>query len=179
MTRVSLVYAQALFSLAQDEGLDERILNEMNVITDTAGQEPGFLRVLAAPNIAKEERCRVLDTVFAGRVHPYVLNFMKLMTEKGYAKAIPDAAKAYRELFHEAHGILPVRAVTATSLTQSQRARLTAKLESLTGKRILLDNVIDPSCLGGMRIDYDGKRVDDTVRHRLDSVRSLLINTAL
>jgi len=33
--------------------------------------------------------------------------------------------------------------------------------------------------LGGMRLDYDGKRVDDTVAHRMDAVRKRLKNNVL
>ena len=38
---------------------------------------------------------------------------------------------------------------------------------------------VDPQVLGGVRLDYDGKRLDDTVSHRLDAVRRLLKNTVL
>ena len=48
-----------------------------------------------------------------------------------------------------------------------------------TGKTIDLQNRIDPACLGGIRLDYDGKRLDDTVSHRLDSIGALLKNTVL
>ena len=70
-------------------------------------------------------------------------------------------------------------AVTAVPMTEAQQKRLTAKLEALTGKTVELHSRIDPSCLGGVRLDYDGKRLDDTVAHRLDAVRTLLKNTVL
>ena len=68
-------------------------------------------------------------------------------------------------------------AVTAVALTQEQHARLTEKLTQLTGKTVELENKVDPAVLGGVRLDYDGKRVDGTVQSRLDSVRDLLKNT--
>ena len=68
---------------------------------------------------------------------------------------------------------------SAMALSQSQKDKLTAKLEALTGKSIQLINRVDPECLGGIRLDYDGKRVDGTVAHRLESVRSMLKNTVL
>ena len=57
--------------------------------------------------------------------------------------------------------------------------KLIAKLQSITGKQIELTNKLDPATLGGMRLYYDGKRVDDTVSHRLDAVRAMLQNTVL
>ena len=86
---------------------------------------------------------------------------------------------AYRDLFNQDNGILPVTAITAVSLTEAQTAKLTEKLRKITGKQIELSNKLDPTVLGGMRLDYDGKRVDDTVSHRLDAVRSMLQNTVL
>ena len=69
--------------------------------------------------------------------------------------------------------------MSAIALTENQAQRLSAKLGSLTGKTIELTNVVDPECLGGIRLDYDGTRMDDTVLHRLESVRKLLKNTVL
>jgi len=40
-------------------------------------------------------------------------------------------------------------------------------------------NRIDPECLGGVRLDYDGKRVDGSVANRLETVRNMLKNTVL
>ena len=69
--------------------------------------------------------------------------------------------------------------MTAVALSGEQAKKLTEKLSRMTGKHIALENRIDPSVLGGVRLDYDGKQLDDTVAHRLEAVRSLLKNTVL
>ena len=53
------------------------------------------------------------------------------------------------------------------------------KLEDLTHKTVQLTNRIDPEVLGGVRLDFDGKCVDDTLTHRLESLRHLLNHTIL
>lgn len=179
MTQIGSVYARALYDLAKEEDLSRTILEQLSVLDDSFSQEPDFLRLLAAPNLSKEERCRILDRSFRGSVHPYVLNFMKILTEKGYMRHFGDCRKAYRELYNADHGILVVRAVTAVPLSAAQEAALKSKLAKITGKIIELQNRIDPACLGGVRLDYDGKRVDDTVAHRLDTIRDILNNTVL
>ena len=179
MTRVGSVYAQALYDLAKEEGLGKKILEEMKVLGEAFDQNPDYLRLLSTPNLSKDERISILDESFRGRVEPYVLNFLKILTEKGYVRRFSDCCDAYRELYNEDNGILPVKAVTAVPMTEAQKAKLTEKLVKITGKTIELNNVIDEKCLGGVRLDYDGKRVDDTVQHRLDAVRSLLKNTML
>lgn len=179
MTRIGSVYAQALYDLAIDEGLSEEILGQLKVLQQAFAQESIFIRLLSTPNLTKDERCGIVDESFRGKVHEYVLNFLKILTEKGYMRHFSDCCDAYRELYNADNGILPVKAVTAVSLSDDQACRLSEKLASITGKRIELTNIIDPKCIGGVRLDYDGKRVDDTVQHRLEAVRSLLKNTML
>ncbi len=179
MSQVAGVYAQALYSLAKEEGRDKIILDQMDVLYHAFEEEPEFLRLLSAPNLPKAERCDILDNSFREQVEPYLLNFMKLLTEKGYARHFPDCCKAYRAEYNADHGILPVKAVTAVPLTNSQIQKLTDKLEQVTGKSVQIINRTDPSVLGGVRLDYDGKRVDGTVQNRLDTISSLLKNTVL
>ena len=60
-----------------------------------------------------------------------------------------------------------------------QAQRLSEKLAKITGKTIQLVNRVDSSCLGGVRLDFDGKQVDGTVRRRLDGIRGILASTVL
>ncbi|MGM9601965.1 MAG: ATP synthase F1 subunit delta [Faecousia sp.] len=179
MTEVGGVYGQALYGLAREEKLDKAILQELTALNTAFQQEPDFLRLLSSPNLSKQERCALVDNSFQGSVQPYVLNFMKILTERGYAKQFPNCVEAYREQYNQDNGILPVQAVTALPLTEAQTEKLKEKLASITGKTIELTNRVEQGCLGGVRLSYDGKCVDDTIAHRLDNIRSLLKNTVL
>ena len=54
---------------------------------------------------------------------------------------------------------------------QEQILEYLDKLEKVTGKTILLENRVDPAVLGGVRVEVDGKRLDGTVKNRLDGLR--------
>ncbi|MGM9659832.1 MAG: ATP synthase F1 subunit delta, partial [Faecousia sp.] len=113
------------------------------------------------------------------KVHPYVLNFLKILTEKGYMRHFGDCCDAFTAHYDQDNGIVRVTAVTAVALTPEQSARITEKLNRITGKQVVLQNRIDPAVLGGVRLDYDGQRLDDTVSHHLDAVREMLSKTVL
>ncbi len=179
MSQIGNAYGQGLYTLAKEEDLTKQILTQLDNLNTAFSQEPDFLRLLAAPNLSKEERCAILEESFRSKVHPYVLNFMKLLTEKGYMRHFPDCCRVYTEQFNEDNGIVEVWAVSAVALTQDQTQKLTQKLEDKLGKTVTLKNRIDPEVLGGVRLDYKGKRVDGTVKNRLDSVAALLKNTVL
>lgn len=179
MTQAGSVYGEALYSLCLEENLTASVLQQLLVLQQSFASAPDFIRLLSSPSLTKEERCRILDESFRGKLHPYVLNFLKILTEKGYIRYFDDCCQAYRGLYNQDNGILPVTAVTAMELTQVQSQRLKEKLASVTGKTIELTNQVDPTILGGVRLDFDGKRLDDTISHRLESIRSLLSNTVL
>ena len=179
MTQVANTYAEGLYTLAKEENLTKHLLDELSVLRQVVLGEPEYVRLLSAPNLSKAERCEIVDQSFRGKVHPYVLNFMKILTEKGYMRHFTDCCEAYRVLYNRDNGILSVNAVSAVALTGEQQEKLTRKLETLTGKTVELVCRIDPAVMGGVRLDYDGKRVDGTVISRLESISNLLKNTVL
>ena len=179
MTQAANTYAQALYDRAKDEGLGKTVLEELSVLKTVFAENPEYSKLLSAPDLPKQERCNILDEAFRGKVHPYVLNFLKILTEKGYIRQFPACCEAYRGFYNEDNGILVVKAVSAVALSAQQIEKLTAKLEATTGKKIDLHCSVDAATLGGLRLSYDGKQVDGTVRNRLDSIGKLLKNTVL
>ena len=179
MTEVGSIYGESLYQLAKEESLAKRIGEQMLVLQTSFQQEPDFIRLLSSPNLTKAERCQILDNSFRGSVHPYLLNFLKILTEKGYMRHFSNCCDAYMEHYDQDNGILRVTAVTAVALSRQQADKLTEKLSRLTGKEIALRNRIDPRVFGGVRLDYDGQRLDDTVSHRMDTIRDLLSKTVL
>ena len=179
MTEVATTYGQAMYDLARDEGKSQQILAELSVLDQSLSAEPEFLQLLSSPNIPKEERVQILDDSFRGKIDPYVLNFLKVLTEKGYMRHFSGCCQFYKQQYNKDNGIVPVVAYTAIPLSDELRRKLTAKLSTVTGKTIELDCRIDPETLGGVRLDFDGKQVDGTVRRRLEDIRGLLKNTVL
>jgi len=179
MTQRAVTYAQALYDLAKDENLGKTILEELAVLKTVFVDTPQYSKLLSTPDIPKQERCGVLDEAFRGKVHPYVLNFLKILTEKDCIRQFPDCCDAYRGFYNEDNGILVVKAVSAVALTEAQKQKLTEKLSATTGKTIDLQCSVDAASLGGLRLSYDGKQVDGTVKNRLDTIGKLLKNTVL
>ena len=179
MTQVGSVYGEALYELACGENQQDEILEQLKALNESFRLSPEFIKLLGSHAISKQERCQVLDDSFRGKINQHLLNFLKILTEKGYMHHFPHCCESYEKHYNEDHNILSVKAVTAVPLSEKQAQALTQKLTRTTGKTIVLTNRVDPTCLGGVRLDYDGQRLDDTISHRMDSVRELLKNTVL
>ena len=179
MTEVGTVYGGALYQLAAVENVEDEILSQLLVLRDSFRENAEFLTLLESPALPKAQRCDILQESFGGVVHPYVLNFLKILTEEGHIRHFSQCCDTYQRQYNEDHNILPITAVSAIALSDDQKTRLTEKLCQVTGATVRLTNRVDPECLGGIRLDLDGKRLDDTVAHRLQEIRELLQKTVL
>ena len=179
MTETAKMYGGSLYDLAAEEGLETRILGELDEVQQLLKQNPDYLRLLSTPSIPKKERCGLLDEALRGQVHLYVLNFLKILCEKGTLRELPGCARAYRVRYNEAHGILEATATTAVAMTEAQEKSLHEKLEKLTGKTIDLKTKVDAKVLGGIRLDIEGTELDGTVQNRLATLRKDIASVTL
>ena len=179
MTEFAKLYGGSLYDLAAEEGLEDRILGELDEAVGLFGANPDYLRLLATPSIPKKERCALLDEALRGAVHPSLLNFLKLLCEQGSVGELTGCARAYHLRYNQAHGVLEATAVSAVALTSAQAARLKEKLEQTTGKRIDLVTKVDPAVLGGIRLEMDGTLLDGTVHNRLAGLRSRIAEATI
>ena len=179
MTETAKMYGGSLYDLAAEEGLETRILGELDEVQSLLKQNPDYLRLLSTPSIPKKERCGLLDEALRGQVHLYVLNFLKILCEKGTLRELSGCARAYRLRYNQAHGILEATATSAVPMTAQQTQALHAKLEKLTGKTIDLKTKVDPGVLGGIRLDMEGTELDGTVQNRLAALRRDIASVTL
>ncbi len=174
MTQTGREYANALFALARDEGVDDAVMDGLKLVGETWTREGGLVRFLNSRSVSKAEKSAALEACYGAYVHVYVLNVLKILSHKCAAQLVPEVCAAYKSEYNAHYGILPVRAVTPRPLNDAQLARLSEKLTALTGKQIELANDTDERLLAGVRLEYDKYMTDDTVRRRLEDMRALL-----
>ena len=175
MKTVGKEYGNALFSLAAEERCEDAVLDGLRLIQELFDQNPDYVRLLSNPAVAADERLALLDSAFRGHVHPYVLNTAKLLCEKSALAALPQCIREYTALLYEQRGILLVTVVSAVEMDGTQKDALKSRLESTTGKTVLLDCRVDPSIIGGVRVSYAGKEMDGSVAGRLAALRQALM----
>ena len=179
MTETAKMYGGSLYSLAVEEKLEAELLDELEAVADLFRQNSDYMRLLNMQNLPKKERCALLDEAFRGNVHPYVLNFMKLLCENGTLRELRGCARAYRMCYNKANGIAEATAVCAKALTAEQTEALRQKLEKVSGKKVDLTVKVDAGILGGIRVEMDGVQLDGSVRKSLEGLRSSIASAAL
>ena len=174
MTELGRAYGGALFLLAQDEGIEKELLEQLNGVCHILKDNPMYMRLIRDKSITKAERLSLLDQAFSGQVHSYMLNFMKLLCERDEFGGIFDCLEDYHHRYNEKYGIVPAKVVAAEPLQEAQLVRLKEALERKTGKHVELSVQIDSTVVGGLRVEMAGKCYDNTLESRMDHLRRAL-----
>jgi len=171
-------YGKALYEIAKEENQIEEVLKEMDTINKLLVENPDYVRLLDTPAIPSDEKIKLLSEAFQG-TNGFLLNFIKILCEKHAICDFEKCQDAYRKIYQEEAGIITAIAVTVRPLSAEQTEKLTQKLIQFTGKKIVLENEIDPSLLGGISLRISGKQYDASLKARLESFKKQLSNTIL
>ena len=71
-------YGKALFELAQENGTDERVRGELELIRSALRQEPSYITLLDTPAVATEEKLRLVQEAFGG-VEESLMSFLCIL----------------------------------------------------------------------------------------------------
>ena len=174
MTDIGREYGEGLFLLCQEEGLIQRVEDELNQVVTLLSDNPEYVSLLCARTVPKSERLALCDRAFRGQVHEYVLSFLKILIERGALNELGACSEHFHQRMIEVMGLVEASVVTAKPLTPAQTDALQKKLSDLSGRKALLSVTVDPALVGGLRVDMQGRRYDNTIQHRLDLMRRRL-----
>ncbi len=177
MNEIVKEYAAGLFALAEEEHEEERLLAETHALAPLFTRD--YARLLTNPELSKAERVRLVGEALDSRVSPHLSNFVKLMVERSLASEIKACFAEYERLWCEAFGVVRVRAESAVELSDEQKTALASRLSTRRGKRVLMEYEVNPSLLGGMRLFYDNRQVDDTVKNSLNEIAHRLAGASV
>ncbi len=178
MTDLAREYGMGMYELAREENILEEIHDQLRMVDDCFEQNPDFLSLLNAASIPLAERFSVLEDVLSGRVHQYIVNFIKILMRRGAIHSFKECVQVYHVQFNKDFGLCEAKVVSAAPLNRKSAEALRAKLEEISGKHIILIEEVDASLLGGLRVEMEGHRMDNSIQSRVENLRRVLVEDA-
>jgi F-type H+-transporting ATPase subunit delta len=167
-------YARALFEIARAEGTLDEVEDELFRFARLVGASEELRSALTDDQIPAEKRQAIVEDLLGGKATSTTTQLVSMVVGSGRGRDLPAIVD---QLVQRAAGskdldVAEVR--TAIALSDDQQARLKAALENATGKSISLKTVVDASVLGGVVATIGDTVIDDTVRTRIDQLKSRL-----
>jgi F-type H+-transporting ATPase subunit delta len=168
-------YARAFFAIAAEEERYEEFSDELGRFSAVLKQNKNLSDFLANPVFDQPDKKAVLESILARiAVSPLTANFLKLLVDKRRIGILSDIEGSYRELVDNALKRVRVSVTTAFPLTAELSARLRARLEELTGRKVELNVLEDRGLLGGIVVRVGDTLYDGSIRTQLNNMRNLL-----
>ncbi len=174
MTELNKEYATALFMLAAENDARDAYAKGLQLMQSAMQAEPDYMDFLASPGIPIGVRLGALEDAFAEAVPEQVLSFAQLLCERGRIRAIEGCCREYQRLLDEYHRISIATVRYSAPLTEEEQLRLRTKLEQMSGHSVQLVCKHDPTLLGGVVVEMDGRCIDGSVRRRLHEVKDVI-----
>ena len=102
MTATGKTYGDALYDLAA-EALCDELLEQVKLLARLFRENPQYPALLTSPDIPREERLHLIGEALTGQVHPYLVNFLSLLCERGRLPAFASCAARYEQRWLEDH----------------------------------------------------------------------------
>ena len=168
-------YARALLDIGQEENQLRRILGEAEGFAGILSQSAELRETLSAAHVSRQEKSQGLEAAVARLGYlPSTRNFLLLLVDKERMEILPQILVELRRMVEEIEGIERVEVTSPAALSPAQRERLSAAIAEKTGKKIELEEKIDPAVLGGMVVKVGTTVYDGSVRTQIHQIRENL-----
>lgn len=169
------VYAAALYRLAADAGQADDVRAEIEELVRIAAADPQLGAFLSSSAIDDDDRERSLEKMFRGRLSDTVLNTLQVLNRRGRLGLLSAVLRAYVLRLEADRGQVEVTVTSAVALDAGQKAQTEQVAAALSGKKPIVDYIVDPDILGGLVLQIGDRRLDNSLRQQLATAQQRLL----
>jgi F-type H+-transporting ATPase subunit delta len=166
---VHRTYARSLFEAAREAGRVPAVRRDLGDFVDAERQVPELGELLRNPQLDKRAKTAAVDAV-ASDADPFVLNLLRLLVEKGRGGEVAQVADEFERMAAADAGELSVELTTAYELSDEEARAIVAQIEQRSGRKVEANRTVDPELIGGMVLQVGSRRVDASIRGRIEQL---------
>lgn len=175
--RPALRYAKAILNLAKETNKDSLVNDNMNFIADTIAGSSDLKRMLKSPVIKAADKRKVLTALFGHKVDAIVKGVFNLLEENKRMIMLEAIAKQYTIIYDNDKGIQLAKVTTAVALTKELEHKIQAKIVELTGNNASIENIVNPTILGGFILRIEDVQYDASISNQFNELRKEFDNS--
>ncbi len=166
------VYAKALLDAAERAGQTAAVVEQFDaIVADVIDQFPKLEAVLDSILVLPEEKATLIGKIFAGRVSPLLVNFLKVVARHGRRDCLRAIHCQTHVMYDKRRGRIPVRLTTAAPLDAAAVARIENDIRETLGGEPVLEQQVDPHLIGGAVLRVGDVVYDGSVARQLENLR--------
>lgn len=172
---VSKTYGDALFEVALEQGKLDEYWEEAAAVKTAMEDNPELFKLMTHPKIVKEEKIKIIEDIFAGKVSKELVGLLRMIVDKGHFEEADAVLSYFIDCVKEHKNIGTAYVTSAMELSSAQKAAVEKRLlETTRYVKFEMHYAVDSGLIGGMVIRIGDRVVDSSVRTKLyDLTREL------
>lgn len=179
LSKIHVRYAKALFQLAMEKGVLEKVRNDMELLLNIFTENDDLKRLAATPTLKAEARRKIYQELFVKYIDKLTFSFIELLLENKREEFIPGIARRFIYLYKKEKKILSVTLTSAELLSDEMVNLIMKKLKEMFVCEVEFDLKTDSKLIGGFQLKIGDTLVDASVNGELRKIRNELLKGAV
>jgi F-type H+-transporting ATPase subunit delta len=167
---IAQVYSRALFEVASEQDLLDRVHDELGAFADAMAENRELMQFFFSPYFSVKEKKEGLERAVTG-ASPAFTNFLQALIERHRMPAIFRIRTEFNALWDEARKLLPVEIISAIALDENEVRSLGERIGRQVDRQVQVSADVDPDILGGVVLRVGNVILDASIRNRLEQLR--------
>lgn len=170
-------YASALYLSAAKANALDKVETELFDLVEATKKSPTFSQFTRDLSVPADVRVKAINDICAqAKFTDITKNFLVIMAEYGRLRHVDSIAKRFSELTMAHRGELKAIVTTVIPLPPAEEKELKETLQEILGqgKKVKLEQKIDPSILGGLVVEFGQKVFDMSIKTRAKQMERFL-----
>lgn len=161
------IYARALLEMADAAGQLDAVGEEVRAIGDLLQGNPDLLKLMSSRVLSNEKRAASIERVFKNQISDLVYRFLRVVNDKDRMSLLPEIVAAFAEQLDARRGVRKLTVFVASEMDRQAVDALARSIGGAIGGTVVLNQVVQPTLIGGLKLRMADSLVDGSVATQL------------
>jgi F-type H+-transporting ATPase subunit delta len=177
--KISVRYAKALLSLANEKKVTEAVRIDIVLINQLFETIPGFFQLLESPVIGTKEKQQLFKEVFAESLNPMTYSFLILLLTNHRETYLRDISRYFLESYRKETGLKAANLISAVEIDPATVEQFRALIRKHFDSEVDLTFKVDPKIIGGFILQVEDQQIDASVAAKLKKLKRELLESQI
>ncbi len=172
-------YAKSLLQLAEEQGVEETIYEDMKLVASVCKESRELELLLKSPVVKAHKKMVIMGAIFEGKLNELALNFINLIASNRREGFLYQIALEYQDQYKAKNSIVTATVTTAIGLDASMKSAVLKLIQKSDRSEVELIERTDEDLIGGLILRIGDKQYDGSLQRCLNDLKQEFNNNTL
>lgn len=174
-SKIASVYSVALYEAAEEKKAVNKVYGDIQTLMEVVNSEKDFVKYFANPLWDTDSKKSALKEIAAKiKISDETLNCLDVIADNNRFAELELILENFIHLYYQKHNIAEIEVSSVKALNEMQDKKLSAQMEKMLGKKVVIKYNLNPELLGGLRIKYGSNMIDDSILGKLNRLEIMM-----